>query len=103
MFRLKATVKIDLSQTLITALIDSDFDQSGTYSDQEIKILEMRMKSMPGIVVNHELLTKTLVGSDRQLESILALTSHLDRTDLPDNERIFRFDASQLKIPAPKK
>jgi hypothetical protein len=80
-------VKIDLSQTLITALIDSDFDQSGTYSDQEIKILEMRMKSMPGVVVNHE----------------LALTSHLDRSDLPDNERIFRFDESQLKIPAPKK
>lgn len=59
----------------------------------------MRMKNMPGILVNHELLVQTVTTSDRQLESILFLTSHIDRVDLEDNERIFRFDESKLQPP----
>jgi hypothetical protein len=87
----------DLTQTLVTACIDSDFDQSGSFSDQEIQILEMRMQSIPGVIVNHELLKETVQKSDRQLESILVLVKQLHESkDLPNEQRIFQFDESKL-------
>ena len=93
----------DLTQTLVAACINSDFDQSSTFSDQEIKILELRLKSVPGVKVNHELLVQTVLASDRRLESVLALLTHLDRTDLADEERIFQFDSDRLQNPVPTK
>jgi hypothetical protein len=92
-------VKDDVVQTLVTACIDSDFDQSGMFSDQEIQILELRMQSIPGVIVNHALLKETVQKSDRQLESILSLVKHINRTDLPAEQRIFQFD--ETKIPTP--
>lgn len=78
-------------------MIDSDFDSSGTFSDQEIKILEMRMKNVPGVHVQHELLVATVDASDRRLSSVLKLLDHLDRDDLADSERIFQFDKKHLE------
>lgn len=83
-------------QTMVTAIIDSDFDSSGTFSDQEIKILEMRMKSVPGVHVQHELLVKTVDASDRRLATVLSLLDHLDREDMAEEERIFQFDEKHL-------
>jgi hypothetical protein len=93
-------VKDDVVQTLVTACIDSDFDQSGTFSDQEIQILELRMQNIPGVVVNHALLKDCVQKSDRQLESILALVKHINRTDLPAEQRIFQFDETKMSTPS---
>lgn len=93
-------MKDDVVQTLVTACIDSDFDQSGTFSDQEIQILDLRMQNIPGVIVNHALLKESVQKSDRQLESILALVKHINRTDLPKEQRIFQFDESKLTNPS---
>jgi hypothetical protein len=90
-----------LTQTLVTACIDSDMDQSGQFSDQEIQILELRMQSIPGVIVNHALLKETVQKSDRQIESILALVHHLNQIDLPNEQRIFQFDETKLKTVNP--
>lgn len=95
--RSQSAVKADLTQTLFTDCIESDFDSSGTFSDQEIQILEVRMQNLPGIQVNHGLLVAK--GSDCKLESLLALLTPLDRTDLSDDRRIFRFDEDHLPQP----
>jgi predicted nuclease of predicted toxin-antitoxin system len=94
---LQLAVRANLAQTLVTACIDSDFDSSGNFSDEEIKILELRMKNVPGVKVNHELLVQTVHASDRKLESVLALLSQLNRTDLDDSQRIFQFDEDHLQ------
>jgi hypothetical protein len=95
----KVAVKDDVVQTLVTACIDSDFDQSGTFSDQEVQILDLRMQSIPGVIVNHTLLKESIQKSDRQLESILALVRHVYRTDLPNEQRIFQFDETKITTP----
>lgn len=95
----KVAVKDDVVQTLVTACIDSDFDQSGSFSDQEVQILDLRMQSIPGVIVNHELLKESVQNSDRQLESVLALVKHLYRTDLPNEQRIFQFDETKISKP----
>jgi len=83
-------------QTMVTAIIESDFDSSATFSDQEIKILELRVKNVPGVHVQHELLVKTVQDSDRRLSSVLMLLNHLDAKDMADEERIFQFDEKNL-------
>lgn len=93
---LQAAAKAELAQIVINAIIESDFDSSGTFSDQEIKILELRMKSCTGVIVNDKLLIQTVEASDRSLSTVLSLLDHLDRLDLLDEKRIFKFDESQL-------
>ena len=92
----QALVKADLTQTVVTAIIASDFDSSGTFSDQEIQILELRMKNVPGVTVRHDLLVQAASGSDRSMSNVLRLLDDIDREDLTDNERIFQFDETHL-------
>lgn len=86
-----------MTQTILSAVIESDYDSSGTFSDQEIKILELRMRNVPGVKVNHQLLVQTIHNSDRKLSSALDLVKHLDRGDLADDHRIFQFDEDHLE------
>ena len=89
-------MKADLTQTVVTAIIASDFDSSGTFSDQEVQILELRMKNVPGVNVRHDLLVQAASGSDRSMSNVLRLLDDIDREDLTDNERIFQFDETHL-------
>ena len=89
-------MKADLTQTVVTAIIASDFDSSGTFSDQEVQILELRMKNVPGVNVRHDLLVQAASGSDRSMSNVLRLLDDIDREDLADSERIFQFDETHL-------
>jgi hypothetical protein len=79
-------------------------DQSGQYSDQEIQVLcELRLQSIPGIIVNSALLQNEIQRLPRpiNMESILSFVQHLHRTDLPNEQRIFRFDETKMVGVAP--
>lgn len=89
-------MKAELSQILISAIIESDVDSSGHFSDDEIDILAMRVSNVPGVKVNTELLEQMAKKSDRKLGSILSFLDHLDRKDLADDERIFQLDEENL-------
>lgn len=76
-------------------------DQSGQYNDQEIQILcELRLKNIPGIVVNTALLNDEIkkLAKPINMESILSFVQHLYRTDLTDEQRIFRFDEAKMIV-----
>ena len=95
----QALVKADLTQTVVSAIVESDFDSSATFSDQEIQILELRIKNVPGVNVRHDLLVQAAGGSNRSISNVLKLLNDLDRDDLSDEERIFKFDEAHLGIP----
>lgn len=92
-----------MTQSILHALIESDFDASGHFSDDELQILELRVQQLPGIlVVNSQLLRTTVSKSDRKLATVLELVHHIDMDHLPDDERIFRLDTGALKRQLPK-
>ena len=94
-------IQDDLTQTLVTACIDSDMDQSGQYNDQEIQVLcELRLKNIPGIVVNTTLLNDeiTKLVKPINMESILSFVQHLYRKDLSNDQRIFLFDKAKMIV-----
>lgn len=95
----QTAIQDDLTQTLVTACIDSDMDQSGQYNDQEIQVLcELRLKNIPGIIVNTTLLNDEIkkLAKPINMESILSFVQHLHRTDLSIEQRIFRFDETKV-------
>jgi hypothetical protein len=96
-FRPQVAIKNELTQTLMTACIESDADLSGHFSDEEIMFLWIRVKNVPGIVVNQALLMKSVQDSDRTLASVLKLLDHLDGDTLTDQGRVFQFDQAHLQ------
>jgi len=77
-------------QDLVEVILASDRDASAKFSDQEIDMLEMRMKMMANVKVNHNLLVQKVKVSDRTLESVLTMLEDMDRDDLPPEERVFQ-------------
>jgi hypothetical protein len=82
-------VKAGTESLFVTAVLDSDWDQSNEFSDQEIQMLEFRLKNIPGVTVNNSLLSTRIKQTDRTLASVLSLLSELNDDDLPDEERVF--------------
>jgi hypothetical protein len=81
-------------------------DQSGQYNDQEIQILcELRLKNIPGILVNTTLLNEEIkkLAKPINMESILSFVQHLYRTDMSNEQRIFRFDEAKMIVGAATK
>lgn len=77
-------------------MIESDFDSSGQFSDSEIEILALRLSNVPGVKVNAELLKTTAMQSDRSLVTILGYLDQLKQNDIPEDQRIFQLDESNL-------
>jgi hypothetical protein len=91
-------IRTDTINDLVQALLQSDFDRSATFSDNEIENdLEISLMLVPGITVNHQLLVTRIKATDRDMGSVLALLQEIDRDDLADEERIFRVDIDERK------
>jgi hypothetical protein len=91
-------IRTDTINDLVQALLQSDFDRSATFSDNEIENdLEISLMMVPGITVNHQLLVTRIKATDRDMASVLALLQEIDRDDLADEERIFRVDIDERK------
>jgi hypothetical protein len=67
-------VKADTEASFLRAVLDSDWDQSNEFSDQEIQMLEFRLKNIPGVTVNNTLLATRIKKTDRILASVLSLS-----------------------------
>jgi hypothetical protein len=95
---LQRAIRTDTINDLVQALLQSDFDRSATFSDNEIENdLEICLMLVPGITVNHQLLVKRIKATDRDMASVLALLQEVDRDDLTDDERVFRVDIDERK------
>jgi len=89
-------VKSEAEQTFLRAVLDSDFDQSNEFSDQEVQMLEYRLRNVPGMTINQEMLKTKVKASDRSLASVLQLLSELYNDDIKDEERIFQIHEEEL-------
>lgn len=85
-------VRAEMLQILLTAIVESDVDASGTFTDQEIKVLQMRLSNLPGISTNSERLLQRLTAGSRALSSVLTLVADIDRDDVPLDQRVFYID-----------
>jgi hypothetical protein len=77
-------IRTDTINDLVQALLQSDFDRSATFSDNEIEN-------------DLEISLKRIKSTDRDMASVLALLQEIDSDDLVDEERIFRVDIDERK------
>lgn len=82
-------------QQVVAAVLNSDFDQSGNFSDQEIKILELRLQNIPGLEVDTERLKLEVRQKTQRLDRTLMLLKDIEREDIPMSEHIFRIESQR--------
>eukprot|EP00538_Stauroneis_constricta_P005186 CAMPEP_0119550798 /NCGR_PEP_ID=MMETSP1352-20130426/4241_1 /TAXON_ID=265584 /ORGANISM="Stauroneis constricta, Strain CCMP1120" /LENGTH=255 /DNA_ID=CAMNT_0007596753 /DNA_START=6 /DNA_END=773 /DNA_ORIENTATION=- len=87
----KELIKADTMQAMMSAVLESDFDETGSFSDREIHRLVLRLGNLPAIEFNEKLL-RAKVTANRSLHSVIDLLQDIERVDerVPDEERIFR-------------
>lgn len=86
----KAYLKAETLQKLATAIINSDSDRSGKFSERELMELEINLMTSTNVEVNYPALRSYMAGSQRNLESVLNLVTHMDDETVPEEERIFQ-------------
>jgi hypothetical protein len=81
-------IKADTMQAMMTVVLESDFDQSHDFSDREINRLVLRMKNLPAIKVNEDLLRHKM-NKHRSVLSVIDLLQDIEDDDIPEGDHIF--------------
>lgn len=81
----------DIVESLINAAFEEERNEDGEFSDREIKRLVTRLRGMPAIKINEELLTKT-IQADRSVMSLIEIIKDLDIEGVQLGDRIFIID-----------
>ena len=84
----KDLLQSDVVQAMIEVIMQSEGDESSEFSDREIQRLVLRMKNLPAIHVNEDLL-KLKVKANRSLRAVIELVQDVENTDIPDEDRVF--------------
>jgi hypothetical protein len=83
-------------EQLVSVVLRSDRDEDFSIEGTEIRRLQLRLSNIPGIVVNEERFIAKL-EKDGSLGGIMQVIRTIEIDDLPEEERIFMIDESQLK------
>ena len=59
-------------------------------------MLEMRLKNIPGLTVNDQVLASRIKATDGSLEAVFNLLAEMDDESIPNEERIFVVDETHL-------
>lgn len=81
----------NVMQDVLTTLLRSDRDQNLTVEPGEVKFLEMRLQSMPGIVFHPDRFHSFLASDEGTLTvaDVCALVRHLKNAEnLPEDQRV---------------
>jgi hypothetical protein len=81
-------IKADTMQAMMTVVLESDFDESHDFSDREINRLVLRMKNLPAIKVNEDLL-RLKMNKHRSVLSVIDLLQDIENDDIPEEDHIF--------------
>lgn len=81
----------------MSIVLQSDLDQSCSISEQEVQILELRMKSDPRVNVNSENLRKAMKSQGGTM-SVAELVKDF-YNDTPEEERIFSIVEEEIVKP----
>jgi hypothetical protein len=83
-------------EQLVSVVLRSDRDEDFSIEGTEIRRLQLRLSNIPGITVNEERFVEKL-EKDSSLGGIMKVIRTIEIDDLPEDERIFMIDQSQLK------
>jgi len=83
-------VKADVMQSMMSAVIECDRDQTGDFSNKEINRLVLRLNGLPAISFNEEKLREKILAN-RSLHSVIELLQDIEGGDdgVPEDQRIF--------------
>ena len=84
---MNATLQEDVIQDLMEAVLESERSEDGTFDDQELKRLLLRLKGLPSIQVNEEKFMKR-AQLHRSISDVFVLIKTV-ADDTPDEERVF--------------
>uniref|UniRef100_A0A7S2XKJ8 Uncharacterized protein n=1 Tax=Attheya septentrionalis TaxID=420275 RepID=A0A7S2XKJ8_9STRA len=94
--KMNANIKGVAMEQLVSVVLRSDRDEDFSIEGTEIRRLQLRLSNIPGIVVNEERFIAKL-EKDGSLGGIMQVIRTIEIDDLPEEERIFMIDESQLK------
>lgn len=93
----KKIIKRDIIESLISAAFEGESSTDGEFSDREIKRLISRMRNMPAVKVNEELLSK-VIGTDRSVLALIEIIRHLAIEGEQTGDSIFVVDDSDPEL-----
>lgn len=93
----KQLVRDDIVHSLIDAAFSSESGEDGTFSDREINRLVNRMRGLPAVTVNEELL-REVVNKDKSVISLVELIRDLDVEGEQLGDHIFVIDDNNPKL-----
>ena len=85
----KQLLQSDLVQSIISIIFDSDRDESSNLNEREINRLVLRLKNLPTVKVNTDLLKLKATANHGSIRRIVSLVQDLDNKDIPKEDRIF--------------
>jgi hypothetical protein len=85
---MKDLVEADVVYEMISAVLDSEKDEDGHFSDKEIRRLALRLSGLPSIEVDKEKFIRR-VEKQRSVNSVVSLMRTINDKDIPEDERIF--------------
>jgi hypothetical protein len=94
--KMNANIKGVAMEQLVSVVLRSDRDEDFSIEGTEIRRLQLRLSNIPGITVNEERFVEKL-EKDSSLGGIMKVIRTIEIDDLPEDERIFMIDQSQLK------
>jgi hypothetical protein len=89
--QMKEVVRLDIISDLMDVVLKGEKDESGTFSDKEIRRLVVYMRGLPAVKVNEELLEKA-IRKDRSMVSLINMVLDIYREGDQEGDRIFTID-----------
>lgn len=78
-------------------LFKGEKDESGTFSDKEIRRLVVYMRGLPAVKVDEELLEKA-IRKDRSMVSLINMVLDIYREGDQEGDRIFMIDDEDVEL-----
>jgi hypothetical protein len=85
---MKQVVRNDIVTELMSAVFKGERDQSGQFSEVEIKRFLQYMRGLPAVTINEDLLMRA-IHKDRSITSLLALVRDIGVVGVQEGDRIF--------------
>mmetsp|Transcript_12710 Transcript_12710/g.16057 ORF Transcript_12710/g.16057 Transcript_12710/m.16057 type:complete len:264 (-) Transcript_12710:277-1068(-) len=95
--RMKEILKVQIMQTIITTVIQSDTDRDFTIEEKELGMLVLRLGLIEGINFNEERFRKLFAGKQKHsIKSVLAICKDLMDSDVTKKTSAIQVDTRSL-------
>jgi hypothetical protein len=97
--QMKKVVRLDIIAELIDVVLKGEKDESGDFSDKEIKRLIVYTRGLPAVKVNEEML-ENAIRRDRSIFSLMNLVLDIYRSGHQEGDQIFMIDEIDPELQA---